>query len=231
MIPCVLNEWDTLDAVIRDRRSLARLGDGECKIASGRDCKTQVGSPDIAKRMRRVLLSDDRRVLVAIPRIFDREPPLAQPGFWPQHAQAFHRMCRPGATYGSSFVSRRDAWPIENEKLFWQWWQRIWNRRPVLLVTGSNKGRRAEGKLLGNAASVDRLDCPKQDAWAVQEALLADCMAWAAAKADPVVTLACGPTATILAHALGVRGVQAIDIGHAPQAYARLAPSEDGDEP
>lgn len=227
----VLDEWETIRRVADGRLSIARLGDGEIKLAAERSCKTQVGSPDIAKRMRRVLLSDDPRVLVAIPRIFDQEPSLAKPGFWPQHVPAFRKLCRPGAAYGSSFVSRRDAWPIPLEAEFWRLWQEIWAARPVLLVTGSNKGRRAEGKLLGNAASVDRLDCPKQDAWAAQEALMADCMAWAAAKVDPLVALACGPTATVLAHALGKAGVQAIDIGHAPQAFARLAPSEDGDEP
>lgn len=208
------------------------MGDGEGKAATGRSCKTQTGSPDIAKRMRRVLLNEDPRVLVCLPRIFESEPPLASPGFWPQHALTFRQLCPAGRTWGSSFVSRRDAWPIPQEREFWQLWQRIWHERPVLLVTGSNKGRRAEGKLLSNAASIDRLDyCPKQDAWSVYEELMSDCVAWAHAKDDPLIALACGPTATIMAHALGRAGIQAIDIGHAPQAMARLAPAEDGDEP
>ena len=221
----VLSEWDTVAMVLAHGLSMARAGDGEIKLARGESCKTQPHDPELTKRMRRVLRHDDERVLVCIPRIWPDEPPLATPGFWPQHRAAFERFCDPAKSYGSAFVSRRDAWPIPNEPLYWQTWQEIWRDRPVLLITGSGKGGRTRG-LLGAAASVDMLDCPRQGAWSAHEGLRADALAWVGAKQRPIVALACGATATVLAHELGVRGVQALDLGHMQQAFARVNPKE-----
>jgi hypothetical protein len=167
-------------------------------------------------------------VLVCLPRIFEDEPPLASKGFWSQHIRPFVRFCERGTVYGSAFVSRRDAWPIPREDDYWATWRKVWSGRPVLLVAGSNKGRRSV-KLLGTAASLDTLDVPRQDAWAAYEGIVADCRAWAAAKTDPLVAAACGATATILAHELGRDGIQTLDIGHMTQSYARVSPKGMGE--
>lgn len=223
----VLTEWETIRAVAESRLSLARMGDGEGKLATGRAAKTQPADPSLAKRLRRMLLNPNPRVMVAIPRIWP-EPPLATPGFWPQHRWIFEKYCKPGHAFGSAFISRRDSWPIRDESAYWALFQSAWANRPVLLLRGTNKGNRAmTGGLLSTAASVDVLDSPNYDAWSVYDGLFSDCCAWASAKVDPVVVAACGATATVLAHELGTAGVQALDIGHAPQAFARIAPSDD----
>jgi hypothetical protein len=226
--PRVLDEWSTLLDVANRRLSLARMGDGEAKCATERSAKTQPGDPSLAKQLRRMLLEPDPRVVVAIPRIWP-EPPLATPGFWPQHRWVFEKYCKPEHVFGSAFVSRRDAWPIPDEPAYWHLFQSIWEHRPVMLVTGTKKGRRAQaGGLLDTAASVDVLDCPRQDAWSAYDALMADMVAWAHAKTHPVVVLACGAAATVAAYTLQTKhGIQAIDIGHAAQSMARMQPRED----
>jgi hypothetical protein len=221
----VLSEWGTLLRVRDGRLSMARTGDGEAKLARGVSCKTQPCHGGIDKRMRRLLRNPHPAVLVCIPRIWP-EPPLATPGFWPQHAGTFVSACDPAATYGSSFVSRRDAWPIPDEDAYWRGWQDIWAGRPVLLVTGSKKGRSSRKGLLSTARSVDVLDAPQPDAWSDYQGLLADSRAWARAKHDPCVVAACGPAATVLCHELGSEGIQALDMGHAAQAFARVSPKE-----
>jgi hypothetical protein len=228
-LPRVLDEWSTLLDVANRRLSLARWGDGEAKVATRRAAKTQPADHGLAKQLRRMLLSPDPRVMVAIPRIWPDEPPLATPGFWPQHRWVFEKYCKPGHVWGSAFVSRRDAWPIPDEPAYWRLFRSIWWHRPVLLVTGTKKGRRAQaGGLLDTAASVDVLDCLNQGAWSAYDGLMADMVAWAAPKADPVVVLACGATATVAAYDLQTKhGVQAIDAGHAAQAMARMDPRED----
>lgn len=222
MTPRVLTEWETLGAVRDFRLSMARLGDGEAKLAREQDAKTQPHHGGIGKRIRRLLANPPEHVLVCIPRIWPDEPPLATPGFWPQHRATFERFCNPAAEYGSAFVSRRDAWPIPDEDRYWREWQGIWAGRPALLVTGSGKGL-ATRKLLATAASVDVIETPRPDAWSAYEAILADCRAWAAVKRDPIVIAACGATATVLAADVGV---QTLDVGHMAQAYARVSPKE-----
>ena len=223
-----MDEWSTLLDVANGRLSLARFGDGEAKVATNRAAKTQAADPSLAKQLRRMLSDPHPKVMVAIPRIWP-EPPLATPGFWPQHRWVFEKYCKPGHVFGSAFVSRRDAWPTPDEPAYWRLLQSIWDHRPVLLCTGTKKGRRtAGGGLLATAASVEFLDVPRQDAWSAYEGIIADCAAWAHAKVDPVVVLACGTAATVMAHDLQVKhGVQAIDVGHAAQAHARMDPRED----
>lgn len=223
MTPTVLTEWETLRYVATGT-SMARLGDGEAKLAREVDAKTQPHHSGIGKRIRRLLANPPPGVLVCIPRIWP-EPPMATPGFWPQHRGTFERFCKPGVIYGSAFVSRRDAWPIPDEDRYWREWQGIWAGRPALLVTGSGKGL-ATRKLLATAASVDVLDVPRPDAWSAYEGILADCRAWAAAKSDPIILAACGATATILAADLGAEGTQTLDVGHMSQSHARMSPKQ-----
>jgi hypothetical protein len=226
-----MDEWSTLLDVANGRLSLSRWGDGEAKVATNRNCITQPTDPALAKQLRRMLANPDPRVVVAIPRIWPEEPPLATPAFWRQHRHVFERYCKPGHIWGSSFVSRRDAWPIPDEPAYWRLFQSIWAGRPALLVTGSGKGSRTADGLLGTAGSVDVLDVPRQGAWSAYEGIMRDCVAWANAKVDPIVVLACGTTATIGAYDLQTKhGIQAIDVGHAAQAHARMDPREEEDK-
>ena len=221
----VLTEWETLTRIQLGRLSMARLGDGEAKLAREVSCKTQPHHGGIGKRIRRVMQATDPKVLVCIPRIWPKEPPLATPGFWPQHRAAFEKFCDPGKTYGSAFVSRRDAWEIPDEDRYWAEWKGIWAGRPALLVTGSKKGLGTR-KLLRSAKSVDVLETPRPDAWSAYPSIMADCLAWAGVKRDPIVIAACGATATILAAELGAQGIQTLDVGHMAQAFARVSPKE-----
>jgi hypothetical protein len=129
---------------------------------------------------------------------------------------------RPWGTYGSTFCTRRDGWTADmDEDAYWPLVRGIWQDRPVLLLAGSGKGMRAGDEFLANAASVDRLDAPERDAWAAYDGILADCLAWAAAKHRPLVYAALGATAAVLSFELGKRGVQCLDLGHAAQSWHR----------
>lgn len=221
----VLDEWSTLIAVWNKDLSIARLGDGEAKLLRNASCKTQPFHVKLSDRLRGILSDPDPSVLVCIPRIFDADPPL-NPSYWRSHIEQFARYGKRGYEYGSSFISRRDAWPIADEDAYWNLWRMIWADRPVLLVTGSQKGLAARQSLLGTAASVDVLNTPRPDAWSLFEELKESAEAWGAGKSNPCVVLACGATATVLAHDLGAAGIQALDLGHAAQAAARVNQKE-----
>ena len=119
-------------------------------------------------------------------------------------------------TYGSTFVSRRDAWVgMEDEEAYWRLVRGIWQDRDVLLVAGSAKGLQA-GALLTNAASVKVLQSLERNAWTDRDRLMEACLAWVQDEKprDPLVYLALGATATVLAHDLTICGIQALDLGH-----------------
>lgn len=223
----VLSEMETMQRVADTGCNMARLGKCELKLAQGRNGIAQRADDTLRKRLRKLLLSDQRHTLVCLPRIFETMPP--------HKAHHYAQFTTPGVvrdlfaagkTYGSTFVSRRDGWmdDMPDEAAYWRTVRGIWAGRPVLLVAGSSKAHRAADGLLDNAGSLDVLDAPARDAWAAYEGIRADCEAWAQIRARPLVVAALGAAATVLCHDLGKRGVQAIDVGHMAQSYARQDP-------
>lgn len=224
MTPTVLSEMATMQRVAETGCALARAGRCELKLALGRPGLAQKPDPVLAKRLRKILRSRADHTLVCLPRVFEGFPDENKEHYYGEFTrpEMMAELFLPSKEYGSTFVTRRDGWVADmDEDAYWPMVRGIWQDRPVLLVAGSGKGMRAADEFLGNAASVDRLDAPERDAWGAYEGILADCLAWAAAKRQPLVYAALGASAAVLAWDLGKRGVQCLDLGHAAQSWHR----------
>ena len=81
----------------------------------------------------------------------------------------------------------------------------VWSDRDVTLVAG---GGSLSPHLMPEAKSVNLIECPQRDAYAVIDELEEQIPT----DADLVV-LCCGATATCLANRLDHKGVQAVDFG------------------
>lgn len=225
MTPTVLSEWATMQRVAETGCNLSRFGRCELKLALGRPGLAQ--SPDVRLRitLRAILLMPHRpHILVCLPRVFEGFPDAHKQRVYGEFTrpELTDALFQPGKVYGSTFVTRRDGWIGDmDEDAYWRLVRGIWQDRPVLLVVGSSKGRRAADEFLTNASSVDTLDAPQRDAWAAYEGILNDCLAWAATKQRPLVYAALGASAAVLADCLGVAGIQCLDMGHAAQSWAR----------
>jgi hypothetical protein len=203
--PRVLGELATLEAV-HVGRSIARYGDGELKIAKGADAKSQAGNPELARRLRAILLDAGERCLVAIPNIAtDATPKL---DFWRQYRdQRWTRFYSRGVTYGSSFITRPDSAPWIDNADYWQRVIDLWRGLDVVLVRGSSKSLCAADLVL--AKSVDEIVASRQHAWADYPHLMRRL-----AGEKRRVILCLGATATVLAYDLAALGVHALDLGH-----------------
>jgi hypothetical protein len=226
MNPKVLSEMATMRRVAETGCNLARAGRCELKLALGRPGLAQTTDPGLQKRLRKILKAGDERVLVCLPRVFEGFPDANKEKYYAEFLApgiVYDLFARGSSVYGSTFVSRRDGW-IEDmdEAAYWPLVRGIWQDRPVLLVAGSPKGKKATG-FLDNAASVDTLDCPERDAWGFYEGVLADCLAWARPKKRPLIYAALGATAAVLCAELATHGVQALDLGHMWQSWAKRA--------
>jgi hypothetical protein len=199
-----LTERQTLEAAL-DGYSLARYGDGELKIALGRDAKSQAGSPDLARRLREILKSAGSRCLVAIPNVRSETP---KREFWDQYGGArYVALYERRKVYGSSFITRPDSAPWIDFPFYWSRVIDLWRARDVVLVRGSSKSLTAAD--LVAARSVEEVVAPRQHAWAEYPALLARL------KGERRRVLLClGATATVLAFDLAAAGGHAVDLGH-----------------
>lgn len=232
--PTVLGCAATVHCIVSERLSVSRFGDGEYKVVGGGGTKTQSGDPELTRRMREILKSDDSRLMVCILDLWSeyevgcewasREKVTAAYG----NEEWVRKYLRPRAVYGCAAITRLCHWALGDHAEYWAKVRQIWGGRPVLLVTGSKKGRAAEFGLLDNAEKVETWDlAQKTDCWSRYPKILAECERWARKQAgDPLVYAAIGATATVLAADLCARGVQCIDAGHMAQSFSRQSPKE-----
>lgn len=208
--PLVLSESETL-AGIAQGLSIARYGDGELKLATGRSIKSQLHQPGLQAELRRILRAPAGPCLVGIPNIAS-SPRSPKEGFWRQYRNdGYTRLYDHRAAYASSFITRPDSAPWIDTPAYWARVRELWAGREVWVMGGSQKGWR-EGELVG-ATRVRMLTAPRQQAWAVNRDLFE-----VLRLADPevLILLSVGPTATVLAHELAQVGRWALDLGHLP---------------
>ena len=216
----VLTEFETMRRVAERGLSLARFGRCEFRLMQMQRGLAQDQDPILCRTLRRVVRTKPGRwpVLICLPRIYDAMPPGKAQWYGEFTSQRARDalLVKEDRTYGSTFVSRRDAWvEMEDEKAYWRLVRGIWQDRDVLLLVGSPKGLQAGG-FLNNAVSVKVLQSLERNAWADRDRLMEECLAWVQDEKprDPLVYLALGATATVLAHDLTILGIQALDLGH-----------------
>ena len=199
-----MDERATIEAA-HQGMSIARYGDGELKIALGKDAKSQAGNPHLAARLRQILAASSPRCLVCIPNIgSDATPKL---DFWRQYRDdRFVRLYR-GGPYGSAFITRPDSAPWIDVPDYWQRVIDLWRGQDVVLVRGSSKSLTAADLVL--AKSVDEIVASRQHAWADAPGIMGRMVG-----EKRRVLLCLGASATVMAFDLAAMGVQALDLGH-----------------
>jgi hypothetical protein len=200
----VLSEEETLDLALAGA-SLSRFGDGELKLALGRDCVSQKADPKLAIELRRILKGPaGSGALVCIPN-YGATP---RTDVWDRYATPQHTALFGPGPYGSAFVSRPDSAPWIDTPDYWAKVELLWTDKDVTLVLGDEtKSLRVE--TLRTAAGVRLVKGPRRDAYADIAAIEAEI----GTPAGPVL-LCLGPTATVLAARLAAKGVHALDLGH-----------------
>lgn len=184
--------------------SIARFGDGELKLALGRNCVSQVAHPKLRTELLHIL-KHPGKCLVGIPNITVPGPKAAG---WDQYLRSpWVDLYDQKITYGSAFVTRPDSAPWIDTPEFWTSVVDLWRGRDVLLVKGTERSLRLD--MLKDAKSVCEVDAPARDAYVACDDLFAGLK-----NEDRRVLLCLGATATVLAWRLAQEGVHAIDLGH-----------------
>lgn len=200
-----MTERDTLEAA-HNGMSLARYGDGELKLALGRDAKSQRHHPELEKKLRWILAAPASMCLPCIPNIGTDDTPKLP--FWRQYRdRRYVRLYHGLGPYGSAFITRPDSAPWIDVDSYWARLVDLWRERDVVLVRGSSKSL-CKSDLVA-AGNVDEIIPSRQHAWADHDDL------FARLKTEKRRVLLClGATATVLAFELAREGVHAIDLGH-----------------
>lgn len=207
--PRTLSEWDTMEAAVNGA-SLARIGDGELRLAFGEKHIAQAPLPPLAVELRRILKGHSS-ALVCIPNhasVDNGKPVMWGPTRY--GSQQYVDLYDQNYVYGSSFVCRPDSAPYIDTDEYWTMARKLWFDKDIILVIGTRGGSLTHPV---HAASVEVVWGPERDAFAAVPQLEAEIYdRWS--RNNRTVLLALGPAATILAHRLSMLCVHAVDIGH-----------------
>ena len=217
---------ETIDKLINDKCSISRFGDGEFDMICGVGMKYQKYNKELAKRLKQVLDSNEKGLLIGINNVIDLEysekyNDFAN-NFWKGwlHDNKFKllKLLSKNKQYYSSNITRfyidyKDkSWVGDYVKSL----KRIWDNQDVVIVEGEYSRLGVGNDLFDNMKSIQRIICPSENAFEIYDKILNEIL-----KIDKnkMIMLALGPTATVLAYDLFKAGYRAIDIGHVDIEY------------
>lgn len=218
---------ETVNEIVKNRKSLSRFGDGEFMWMSGERLDSfQEYSEEFSKDLKKAFQNKNEKLLVGIPYgIFDSSKcnlyakmhwSIIKTDFYVRLAKFvdYNRkysnasITRPYIDYKDYDYSRKS---FENLK-------RIWDNKKVIFVEGEKTKLGVGNDLFDNAKEIKRIICPAQNAYEKLEKI-ENAIQEKVKKTDLIIT-ALGPTASILASDMCNLGYQIVDIGHIDIEYS-----------
>lgn len=220
----VLGIDETLDYVLKNGSSVARFGDGEIDIISGRSIPYQDYDVELGVEFWSILENkSDERLVVCMPDVFtglDRYNKFAR-DFWKVHLDRYKEIYENinwMRWYGSTFISRPyiDLEDKSHSERYFEHLKRLWNHRDILIVEGDTSKSVVGNDLFDNANSIARIICPSKNAYFFLEEIETAIRMYGDNK---IVLVMLGPAAKLIAYHLSSENRQIIDIGNIDSEY------------
>lgn len=211
--------------LLNNKKSLCRYGDGEitwiCRNSKG--YFGQDNSIELSERLKQVLGTHNERIIVGIPNFFNSMSNYSKIRknnrnvHLSKYAKIWDKLLNSNYYYADSLISRVyfGRYNTDHESMFDKW-KKIWNSKKVVVIEGETTMFGVGNDLLSNAYSVERIIAPAENAFSKYLEIFEAAMRL---NIDRLVLVALGPTATILAYDLALKGYQCIDIGHLDIEY------------
>ncbi len=222
--PIVKDVNEAIDIIVKNKASISRYGDGEFNLLQGKSINFQEFDENLALRLKEILVSDEKNMLICIPDVFNglkQYVPYSKRVWTALLACNRKKWCNLlniNKIYYNAFISR--PYVIYKEKnnckdKFINL-KRIWDCKELLIVEGEKSRLGIGNDLFNNSKIIERIICPSINAYARYDEILE---AVQQHNKNKLVLIALGPTATVLAYDLHKLGYQAIDIGHVDIEY------------
>lgn len=228
-IPQIMSVEETLNEIIKNKKSVCRYGDGEFALLTGVNFnpKTYFNmQPNqlLIKRLQEILVSNDERIIVCIADIFgnlDKYPDKIRK-IARQHITSFREPLKNyidyDKQYGNPLITRFHSCYAKfslSEKYF-NIWKEIWKDKDICIIEGEGTQLGVGNDLFKNVKNIERIICPAENSFAKYEEILEEAKKQ---SKDKLILIALGMTATVLAYDLAKIGYWAIDIGHIDIEY------------
>lgn len=224
--PRIMSLEETIDYIVKNRVSVCRFGDGELKwIYNIPQNSFQLQNRELQRRLKEVLQSNDKNILICILDIFDSLDQYTDEAkyFWSKHNIKYRRkwlkLVDFEYSYGNPNITRPYMDYVDkdgNKRLFTKL-KDIWKNREVVIIEGEYTRFGYGNDLLSEASLVMRIICPSENAFSKYDNIVG--YVNENVEKNKLLLIALGPTATIMAYDLAKEGFQAIDIGHLDIEY------------
>ena len=216
---------ETLDDITLHKKSISRYGDGEFRSMLNKgNGAFQPQSSELSRRLKEVLSSDLENLIIGLPGPLCsvKTESLGAKYFWLRFINLYGNLISEYLSaervYGNAGISRFYL-GLKDKRLSVQILEKlkkIWDRKEILIIEGEFSRMGVGNDLFENAASLSRLICPAENAFAKYDEILKAAKKYGK---DRLILIALGPTATVLSYDLAKSGYWAIDIGHIDVEY------------
>jgi glycosyltransferase family protein len=222
--PHILSIESTITTILEKNLSVIRFGDGEIALIDGTSLAFQKYDEKLASRLEDVIRSDEKNMLICIPGMWGRLEKLEPYAYhfvmhhMYRQRHIWNSLLSSNRVYGDTNMTRHYLAYKDNsnagflfKKIF-----TLWEGKNVVLVEGSGSRLGVGNDMFNNVASLERILCPPENAFASYEKILTEVKKQDKTK---LVLISLGPTAKILAYDLFKDGFRVLDIGHIDMEY------------
>lgn len=224
--PKVVDVDETVEILSNQKKSLARLGDGEFELIRGHMRQNfQFADTKISERLKEVLRSENDNLMVAIADNYLRLDKYTDEGaeairsYLSKEIRKQHmEILKPGREYYNAYISRPYMIFRDKRKAGKRFEniRKIWDGQDVLIVEGEYTRFGVGNDLLDNSSMVSRILAPAKNAFSKYDEIIEEVRQHGR---DKLILAILGPTATVLAYDLSKEGYWIIDIGQLDVEY------------
>ena len=222
----VLGPLETLDFIIKNKKSCVRFGDGELSILrGGAGPGFQKQSDELRSSLQKVISSTNDNMLLCVPRVLDVSTLQSLTNRSQKHWKAtlsknifYIRSMNSQVVYGDALFTRSYI-ETKNEELCENVFERIKSLcagRSLVIIEGHSTRLGVGNDLFSRATDIRRILGPARNAYTKIEDILEVACKF---PKDCLILIALGPAAKPLVLELTQRGFQAVDLGHADVEY------------
>lgn len=224
-LPKVMSIEETIHEIFDKKMSIARFGDSEfLYIVDKLSLPYQVYDTELANKLKKILISNDKTILVGLPSGYHSLNNLVDESvtFWRSQISWIYprlqnlldlKKVYANASMTRIYIELKDK---SQCNILFDSVMSIWEDRDILLIEGEKSRLGVGNDLFSNARSVSRILGPAHNAYARFNDLLEAAQLH---SKDNLILIAMGPTAKPLAFELAGKGYQALDIGNIDVEY------------
>lgn len=215
---------ETISELVQNKPSFCRYGDGEFILMKGEDISFQKHDLKLATRLKEIIGSEERNILIGIPQFYFNDTPnlkeqVADFMFdWVYPNKSYIRsVCSFDKQYYDTCCSQMYANYLDlNFDEYFEEVKKIWINRDITIICGATVFNNIENNIFSCAKTIEYQEAPSKNAYSEYDKIFSEAL-----KIDQgrLIIIILGPTATVLAYDLTQNGYQAIDFGHIAKDY------------